>query len=73
MSDYQFPETYSSERPDYAARQIAACWIEAVLRGNARDLYTTVGWSDEYRNKVRDELRKLQAELVNPEGWRFVD
>lgn len=87
MSDYQFPAEYSSEHPDRAARQIAAAWIETVLRGNARDLYTTAGWTDAHRKAVTEELRKLQGKLVsgepidgavwlvesNPEGWRVVE
>jgi len=63
MRDYQFPAEYCSEHPDRAARQIAAAWIEAVLRGNARDLYTTTGWTDGYRKQVEAALVQLQAQL----------
>ena len=67
MSDYTFPESYCSQHPDRAARQIAAGWIEAVLRGNARDLYMTTSWTDAHRKAVAEELRKLQGSLNNGE------
>jgi hypothetical protein len=60
---FEFPTEYCSQYPDRAARQIAAAWIEAVLRGNARDLHMTAGWTDAHRNAVAEELRKLQAKL----------
>lgn len=60
---FEFPAEYCSQYPDRAARQIAACWIEAVLRGNARDLHMTAGWTDAHRKAVTEELRKLQAAL----------
>jgi hypothetical protein len=63
MSDYNFPESYDSTDAGLAARQIAAAWIEAVLRGNARDLHTTSGWTDAHRNAVKVELKNLQARL----------
>lgn len=71
---FEFPAEYCSQYPDRAARQIAACWIEAVLRGNARDLYTTAGWTDAHRKAVAEELRKLQAALdggepINGATW----
>lgn len=64
MSDYNFPESYDSDNASLAAGQIAAAWIEAVLRGNARDLHMTIGWTDAYRHEVAEELRKLQASLT---------
>jgi hypothetical protein len=63
MSSYEFPNHYHHTDPQVAAKQIAAAWIEAVLRGNARDLYMTPEWTEAHRKAVTEELRKLQASL----------
>lgn len=63
MSDYNFPESYDANDANRAACQIAAAWIEAVLRGNARDLWLDPDWTILYRQKVIEELKNLQARL----------